>query len=111
MSEQRKRYAVSILPPAQYELEEIAQLYLSLSGTNSARKITDSIYNATEQFSLFPQSGPPIRDTELRAMGYRYIVVEKYVAIYRLLGETVVVYHIFDGRSDYPTLFRSEMFQ
>ena len=110
MAEQEKRYAVRLLSPAQYELEEIAQLYLSLVGAASARKITDRIYDALGQLARFPLSGPPIRDAELRALGYRYVVVEKYIMIYRLLGEDVVVYHIFDGRSDYPTLFRSELF-
>lgn len=103
-------YRVELLGPAQYELEEIAQLYLSLSGKESAKKITDAVYDALEQLSRFPLSGPTVREAELRALGYRYVVVEKYVAIYRLLDSIVVVYHIFDGRSDYPVLFRAELF-
>ena len=43
-----KLYAVRLLDPAQAELEEIARLYLSLSGVRSARKITDRIYDALE---------------------------------------------------------------
>ena len=54
-----KTYAVQILDPAQGELEEIAQLYLSLAGVQSARKITDKIYDALEQLTRFPLSGPP----------------------------------------------------
>lgn len=110
MAEQKRRYAVRILPPAQYELEEIAQLYLSLSGAASARRITDEIFAAFDQLALFPLSGPPMRDAELRALGYRFVVAGKYVAIYRFIEETVVVYHVFDGRSDYPVLFRTELF-
>ena len=52
-----------------------------------------------------------MRESELRKLGYRFIVVEKYIIIYRLIGNTVFVYHIFDGRSDYPSLFRSELFK
>ena len=104
------RYAVRILEPAQSELEEIASLYCSLAGTESARRITDGIYDALEQLSQFPFSGPCIRDPELRGLGYRFVVVEKYIVIYRLIEKTVVIYHIFDGRSDYPTLFRTELF-
>jgi plasmid stabilization system protein ParE len=106
-----KTYAVQILDPAQSELEEIAQLYLSLVGVQSARKITDKIYAALEQLAHFPLSGPTMRESELRKLGYRFIVVEKYIIIYRLIGDTVFVYHIFDGRSDYPSLFRSELFK
>ena len=106
-----KTYPVRLLDPAQGELEQIAQLYLSLAGIQSARNITDKIYNALEQLTRFPLSGPPVRETELRNLGYRFLTVEKYILIYRLIGETVFVYHIFDGRSDYPTLFRSEIFR
>ena len=106
-----KQFEVRILDPAQGELEEIARLYCSLAGPDSARKITDGIYEALEQLARFPLSGPAMRDAELRSLGYRFVVVDKYIVIYRLIGDMVVVYHIFDGRSDYPTLFRSELFK
>jgi len=106
-----KTYAVQILDPAQGELEEIARLYLSLVGAESARRITNKIYDALGQLTRFPLSGPPMREAELRNLGYRFLAVEKYIVIYRLIGDTVFVYHVFDGRSDYPTLFRSELFK
>jgi plasmid stabilization system protein ParE len=106
-----KIYHVQILDPAQGEIEEIAQLYLSLAGASSARKIMNKIYDALEQLTWFPLLGPAMRETELRKLGYRFLVVEKYIAVYRLIGDTVFIYHIFDSRSDYPTLFKSELFK
>lgn len=103
-------FELKILAPAQNELEDIARLYLALVGSKSAQRITDKIYDALEQLTRFPFSGPPVRDMELRSLGYRYILADKYVAIYKLIGKTVVVYHIFDGRSDYPALFKYELF-
>ena len=103
-------FEIEILAPAQNELEDIGRLYLTLVGAESAKKITDKIYDALEQLTRFPLSGPPMRDAELRSLGYRFIVAGKYIAIYRLISGTVVVYHIFDGRSDYPTLFKSKLF-
>lgn len=97
---------LEILPPAQGELEEIARIHMALSGPDSARKITDRIFDAMGQLTRFPLSGPPIRDGELRAAGYRYILAGKYLVIYRVLGERVVVYHIAHGATDYPKLFR-----
>ena len=102
-------FEIEILAPAQNELEDIGRLYLTLVGAESAKKITDKIYDALEQLTRFPLSGPPMRDAELRSLGYRFIVAGKYIAIYRLISVTVVVYHIFDGRSDYPTLFKSKL--
>ncbi len=106
-----KRYGVRILDPAQAELEDIARLYRALAGPDSARKITNGIFDALEQISRFPLSGPPLRDAELRSLGFRFIVVDKYIVIYKLIGQSVFVYHIFDGRADYPTLFKSELFR
>lgn len=96
---------LEILPPAQWELEEIARTHMALSGPNSARKMTDRIFDAMEQLTRFPLSGPPIRDKELKTAGYRYVLAGKYLIIYRVLGESVVVYHIAHGATDYPKLF------
>ena len=63
-----------------------------------------------EQLTRFSLSGLPLRDEPLRVGGYRYILVGKYLVLYRLLGDTVVVYHIAHGATDYPKLFRTAFF-
>ena len=105
-----KTYKLDILPPAQAELEEIARIHLALSGPKSARDITDKIYAAMDQLTMFPLSGPAIRDEQLSAAGYRYISAGKYLIFYRLFGDTVVIYHIAHGATDYPKLFKTMYF-
>ena len=100
-------YNLEILTPAQAELEEIARVHLSLSGAKSARKITDVIYHAIDQLKQFPLSGPPVPDSWLSSAGYRYILAGKYLIVYRLLGDTVVIYHIVHGATDYPRLLKT----
>ena len=107
MADSEKVFDMRILPPAQYELEEIALLHKTLSGPESARKITDEMFSAMERLTRFPLSAPLIRDVELRRLGYRYVVVKHYLMFYRLIGDTVYVYHIVHGRTDYPTLLRT----
>ena len=97
---------VVILEPAQRELEEIAELHLNLVGPNSARNITDRILAALANLELFPLSGPEARDRELRLQGYRYVIAGKYICLYRVIADTVFVYHIAHGASNYPTLFK-----
>ena len=104
------RCKLDILPPAQAELEEIARVHMALSGPQSARNITDRIYDAMDQLTRFPLSGPSVRDDELSAAGYRYILAGKYLMFYRLLGDTVVIYHIAHGASDYPELLKTSSF-
>lgn len=105
-----RTYKLEILPPAQTELEEIARIHMALSDPQSARNITDQIYAAMEQLTHFPLSGPLIRDSQLKAAQYRYILAANYLVIYRLLSDSVVVYHIAHGATDYPKLFRTSFF-
>lgn len=95
-----------ILDAAQRELEEIAQLHRNLVGPNSARKITNKIFDALSRPEPFPLSGSLPRDKELLRDGYRYVVAGKYICVYRVLGDTVYVYHIAHGASNYPRLFK-----
>jgi len=99
-------YKLTILTPAQRELEEIARVYLELAGADSARRITDQIFDSLERLKTYPLSGSLPRDRWLREAGYRLIISGKYIAAYRLIGDTVFVYHIAHGATDYPTLFR-----
>ena len=95
-----------ILEPAQRELEEIAQIHMQLVGPNSARHITNLILDTLTHLEMFPLSGHTPRDKELRNGGYRYAIAGKYICVYRLIAETVYVYHIAHGASNYPTLFK-----
>ena len=99
-------HPIKILGPAQHELEEIAQLHLALAGPSSARMITDKIYAAIEQASLFRKSGYPIHDRTLRQQGYRCLLAGKYIIFYRMVGDTVYIYHIVHGATDYPQLYK-----
>ena len=105
-----RTYKLKILLPAQAELEEIARIHMALSGPKSARDITDKIYAAMDQLTLFPLSGPSVRDEQLRAAGYRYVLAGKYLIFYRLIGDTVVIYHIAHGAADYPKLLKTMYF-
>ncbi len=101
-----KKADLEILPPAQAELEEIARVHMALSGPQSARRVTDKIFSAMEQLTFFPLSGPVVRDEQLSVAGYRYVLAGKYLVFYRLLGSTVVIYHIAHGQTDYPKLLK-----
>lgn len=95
-----------ILEPAQRELEEIARLHMNLVGPNSARNITSLILDTLSRLERFPLSGHIPQDNELRKEGYRYVIAGKYICVYRVTAETVYIYHIAHGASNYPTLFK-----
>lgn len=95
-----------ILEPAQIELEHIAELHLNLVGPNPARKITNLILDTLSRLEMSPMSGHIPQDKELRNCGYRYVIAGKYICVYRQIGDTIFVYHIAHGASNYATLFK-----
>jgi len=38
-------------------------------------------------------------------LGYRKLICGNYLCFYRVIGEAVFVYHVADGRTDYPKMF------
>ena len=97
-------YKLELLTPAQNELEEIARVHMQLVGPKSAQKITDSIYSSMEKLEIFPELGIVCKDKNLADLGYRVLVSGNYLCVYRLIGNIIFVYHIVDGRANYPKL-------
>lgn len=98
------KYELKILKPAQLELEEIALIHMELVGVESARKITDRIYSALKHLQSHANMGVSCSSKMLQLEGYRMLICDHYLCIYQLLEQTVYVYHIVDGRTNYPRL-------
>lgn len=98
-------YKVEILPTAWEDLKRIEDWYLIQFDTNTALKVSDGILDTIERLELFPDSGSLTPDEWLYDMGYRMVICEKHVAIYRIFDRTVYIYHIVDTRTEYTKLF------
>ncbi|NDO69367.1 type II toxin-antitoxin system RelE/ParE family toxin [Schaedlerella arabinosiphila] len=71
----------------------------------SALKVTDHILNSIERLETFPDSGSLTPDEWLNKQGYRMIIWQRFVSIYRQIGENIFVYHIADTQTEYTKLF------
>lgn len=97
---------IEILQPAWAELDEIAKFHLHTVGVNSSRKITDKILSSLDRLEQYPLSCPYAPDEELKLQEYRMLICGKFVCFYRLIGNTVYVYHIVHGSREYSKLFK-----
>lgn len=95
-----------MLATAQSELEAIALIHLELVGLDSARGITERIYSALEKLQTYPNMGPACHDKQLASQGYRMLICSHFSCFYRLIADTIFVYHIVGGRADYPKLLQ-----
>lgn len=100
------KFKVEVLEQAQIEIEEIISVYVKLSGTRSARRLVNKLYDAFSRLAAFPLSGPQLQDKELQLAGYRLIVVGEYLCIYRVMETTIYIYHVVHGSTNYPQLFK-----
>lgn len=98
-------YKVEILSTAWEDLKIIEDWYLIQFGLETALKVSDHILDVIERLEDFPDSGSLIPDHWLNEQGYRMVICEKHVAIYKKIGNVVYVYHIADTQTAYTKLF------
>lgn len=102
----RNRLDIEYITTATQELAEIAQRHIDLVGIDSARKITDRIMDALSLVREQPEIGIMCRNRKLRAQGYRMLICGYHLCFYRVIDQTVFVYHIADSRTNYRKLLR-----
>lgn len=101
----QEQYRVEILPTAWEDLKKIEDYYLLQFGVESAMKVTDQILDSIERLERFPESGSLTPDKWLNEQGYRMVIWQRFVSIYRQVGGVVYVYHIADTQTEYTKLF------
>ena len=99
------RYKVKILPSAWEDLKKIEDYYILQFDVPTAIKVSDHILDVIERLEEFPDSGSLTPDEWLNEQGYRMVICKKHIAIYRVIKETVFVYHIADTQTEYTKLF------
>ncbi len=95
-----------ILDTAQRELEEFAKVRTELVGGKSARKFMKDIYSRIELLKTTPLMGTECDEPPFEGSHFRKLVCKNYLCFYKVMGDTVYIYHVADGRTDYPALFR-----
>ena len=99
------KYRVEILPSAWEDLKKIEDYYVIQFEEETAGKVSDQILDVIERMEDFPGSGSLTPDEWLNEQGYRMVICKKHVAIYRMIQDTVFVYHIADTQTEYTKLF------
>ena len=97
---------VEILTPALNDIDQIADYHLLAVGPISAEKITDKLIDSIEKLSEYPLMGTEHSDSVLQKKGYRKLVCGDYICVYRLIDDTIYIYRVVYGATDYPKLFR-----
>ena len=97
---------VEILTPALNDIDRIADYHLLAVGPISAEKITDMLLDSIEKLGEYTLMGTEHSDSVLQKKGYRKLVCGEYICVYQLIDDTIYVYRVVHGTTDYPKLFR-----
>ena len=99
------KYKIEILPSAWEDLKQIEDYYVIQFDTETAIRATNHILDTIERLETFSNSGSMLPDDWLNGQGYRMVICKKHVAIYRLIEDTVYIYHIANIQTKYTKLF------
>lgn len=95
------------LAPAAQDMEEIVKFHIANVGPASARKVYSTMEDAIDRLADYPLLGQTHPDPILAENGFRKLVLTKtYVAVYKVIDDTVYIYRIVNGRTDYPRLLK-----
>jgi plasmid stabilization system protein ParE len=89
---------------AHSDIEDISR-FIAQNSVSAAIRLTDRLYAAIDDLSLFPGRGRPAPDEKMAEMGFRMLGVNRYLVFYRIIGDTVYIYRIIHSARDYPALF------
>jgi len=84
-----------LLASAQRSLEEIALIHCELSGPEAARRITDQIYAVLEKLKTHWHKGLACQNKQLTQEGYRMLLTDNYLCIFRKTDDTIFVRNCF----------------
>lgn len=97
------RYRIKIYPAAKRDLAGIVD-YLNTLSEDAAIRYFDCIIEEIGSLATMPERCPHPRDLALRAKGYRYLIVEKYLVFYVIQDRTVQIRRIVYGKREYSGL-------
>lgn len=99
-------YSLEFLPAALGDMTEIISSFVMLGSKQGAVRIKDKMNKAADQIHRFPYSGATVPDPKLSKLGFRMIVVEKYLMFYKVFEDEkkIIFYRVLNGKTNYPTL-------
>lgn len=101
-------YKVKIYPAAKRDLQQIVD-YLNTLSAQAALRYYDLLVEQISSLSHMPFRCPRPRDAALAAKGYRYLLVEKYLVFYVVVGDTVQIRRILYARRNYQSVLADPM--
>lgn len=97
------KYTIQYLPIAQNDLEEIFK-YIQKDNKASAEKLLEKINEKISNLISFPLIGTVPKDERLQKMGYRMLIIDKYIVFYAIIENIIEIRRVLHGSRNYNFL-------
>ena len=102
------KYNVELLPVAYADLDEIFD-YIMADNPQAATEMLNNIMKSLRRLKNFPHSGAPLLDSAMQKFNFRMVIIDPYIAFYRLIEDKVIIYRILHCARNYPHLLKESM--
>lgn len=94
-------------PAAERDLSSLV-VYIrdDLQNTIAAHNLAEKILHLSYKLKNYPEMGASLEAIDTRISGYRHLLADNYIIIYKVTGQEVCVICILYARSDYLRLLR-----
>ena len=96
-------FDIRYLSTAENDLDDIFD-YIMMDNPSAAVSMLEKFNNSISQLALNPELGVVSKDDRLKKMGYRILIIEKYLVFYVLKANTVQIRRIIHGARQYSFL-------
>ena len=97
------RYEVMLYPRAFRDIEDIyAYIALEKMAPENAKAQTDRIWSAIRKLETFPSSHPDRLEGKYAGRGYKQLLIDHYIAIFKIDEKKKIVYVVtvqYQGRN------------
>ncbi len=99
----KSNFSVRLLSIAEEDFTEIIS-FIAAENVKAASNLTDKIEKNLELLSDNPLLGKSPSDSDLKLLGYRYLIIENYLIFYTIDNRTIFIHRILHGARNYKTL-------
>ncbi|KAF0146786.1 MAG: RelE/StbE family addiction module toxin [Ignavibacteria bacterium] len=97
------KYQIRLLRIAEEDFTEIIS-FIAADNSKAAANLADKIEKNLELLSDNPLLGKSPSDSDLKLLGYRYLIIENYLIFYTIEKKTILIHRMLHGARNYKSL-------
>jgi len=99
----KNNFRVRLLSIAEEDFTEIIS-FIAADNTKAVLNLADKIEKNLELLSENPLLGKSPVDSDLKFLGYRYLIIDNYIIFYTIEKRTILIHRILHSARNYKSL-------